>query len=313
MSNLFAAEALEKQLAAIRQCEHLLQIDYEDDGLPAADPTDRALFQRRMRATQNLIRQAQPMYWSKQTTDIVRQIGATMKLDEIIASRELLYCDHGWCYFEEALMDLNWIMPEGYEYLPTPRLQVLMWAFVDREVAPGRYSRGIELTAFACLPRVVPTPLARVTIKDGDATSVFGYSWDGDGRAETKLDTPEQAEAMIRFAVAASMFLRMKLAVEERHRPDRAARRRMAKLYDPALTERLVSVILLRKRATAPRETAEPGDREYHVRWWVGGHIRQQWYPSLDKRLPILISPYIKGNENDPLKPRTTPIFLINR
>jgi len=45
----------------------------------------------------------------------------------------------------------------------------------------------------------------------------------------------------------------------------------------------------------------------------VRAHTRQQWYPSLSKHLPTLIGPYIKGPEDKPLKPRTTPVFLVNR
>lgn len=37
------------------------------------------------------------------------------------------------------------------------------------------------------------------------------------------------------------------------------------------------------------------------------------WYPSLKKHLPTLIGPYIKGPEDKPLKPRTTPVFMVNR
>jgi hypothetical protein len=78
-----------------------------------------------------------------------------------------------------------------------------------------------------------------------------------------------------------------------------------------------VSIIRLREREHRDPQTDVAselqGGRHFQWQWMVRAHTRQQFYPSLGKRLPILIGPYIKGPEGKPLKPRTVPIVVVNR
>lgn len=65
-----------------------------------------------------------------------------------------------------------------------------------------------------------------------------------------------------------------------------------------------VQIINLR---TLARDDTEPrkqeGTREYHHRWVVGGHWRQQACgPGRKQRKPVFILPYVKGPEDAPLK-----------
>jgi hypothetical protein len=67
-----------------------------------------------------------------------------------------------------------------------------------------------------------------------------------------------------------------------------------------------VCFVDLRKFAYAKREGAggdgTPMDTDF--RWWVSGHIRNQWYPKAEEHRPIFITPYLKGPEEAPIKPR---------
>lgn len=77
---------------------------------------------------------------------------------------------------------------------------------------------------------------------------------------------------------------------------DRAARRRYERLEKPVP---LVRTIRLRRPAN-PHGSGET-DREYHHRWIVRGHWRQQWFPARQVHRPIWIAPHVKGPEDAPL------------
>lgn len=76
---------------------------------------------------------------------------------------------------------------------------------------------------------------------------------------------------------------------------DRPTRRRMQRQnVEPSP----VRVITLRR----PNSSSDHGeaDREYHHRWIVRGHWRQQWYPSRQVHRPVWIAPHIKGPDDAP-------------
>jgi hypothetical protein len=76
----------------------------------------------------------------------------------------------------------------------------------------------------------------------------------------------------------------------------------------------LIRQIVLR-RVVHPRQGGERGEtlREYHCRWMVVSHWRQQPYRSTGDVRPRLIAAYVKGPEGKPLKPPTTNIFIAKR
>lgn len=82
-------------------------------------------------------------------------------------------------------------------------------------------------------------------------------------------------------------------------RADRKLARRMSATSSEENTA--VRVVALRATANQPKSEGEPGEGpERHHRWWVRGHIRAQWYPSLERHRPIWIVPHIKGPEGAP-------------
>lgn len=67
----------------------------------------------------------------------------------------------------------------------------------------------------------------------------------------------------------------------------------------------MVQVIDLRRLAhnDAEREQAYGGSREFHTRWMVRGHWRQQRVgPGRRYTRPVFVSPYLKGPEGAPIK-----------
>lgn len=81
---------------------------------------------------------------------------------------------------------------------------------------------------------------------------------------------------------------------------ERTARPERRRTQRAGLPERDVRVIRLR-RGEGGDPTGESG-REYHHRWVVRGHWRQQpWGPGRQLRRPVWILPHIKGPEGAPL------------
>jgi hypothetical protein len=83
-------------------------------------------------------------------------------------------------------------------------------------------------------------------------------------------------------------------------RPDRAVARRLARSKAPVPISTEVQVITLRRYAEA-QEPVGGADPSWSHRWMVGGHWRNQYYPSLDDHRQIWIAPYVKGDPSLPL------------
>lgn len=60
-----------------------------------------------------------------------------------------------------------------------------------------------------------------------------------------------------------------------------------------------VRILDVRRR---PRQGSEGNTgREYHHRWMVDGHWRNQWYPSQNRHKPVWINAYVKGPDGAPM------------
>lgn len=104
-------------------------------------------------------------------------------------------------------------------------------------------------------------------------------------------------------------LLNQTLAVRTKERPPRGFLKRAQKAKLP--TEH-VTIVRLRR----PRQEPEPGDPvivHWSHRWVVGGHWRNQWYPSISMHRQIWISPYVKGPDELPLVVNKARIFALVR
>lgn len=94
----------------------------------------------------------------------------------------------------------------------------------------------------------------------------------------------------------------------KRERADRGSRRRAARVGDE---EPIITVVRLRRAEKRPTENETEVD--WRSRWIVGGHWRNQWFPSLGDHRQIWIAPYIKGPEDKPLRVNHGRAFEVVR
>lgn len=247
---------------------------------------------------------AQPMYWTEETTRAVAAMVPSFDLSSIICSREMLYCDIAFCWFEKPTLIVA---------LPTygdVDLRALTWAFA---ATSSKQEIILALTAYAVKDDILQ-PVAWSSVRDGATLNSFLWP------EELSTLTPAQADKwktqcgeLFRFVICANTFLRQKIAAAEEVRLDRHARKRVVAADWQG--ESIVSFIQLRERERRVDDEGSEASAEgtFNWRWMVRAHTRQQFYPSLGKCLPILIGPYIKGPEDKPFKPRTQPIIVVNR
>lgn len=130
-----------------------------------------------------------------------------------------------------------------------------------------------------------------------------------DGYADER--TREEIRTMKKFVAATSTFLRQRLLTLSADPIERHARKRLA---SRGWNANYVATVHLRRSERKVSETDEEHvERDYKFQWTVRGHVRQQWYPSLQEHLPCYIHAHVKGPEGLPLKPRTTPIMAVVR
>jgi hypothetical protein len=75
----------------------------------------------------------------------------------------------------------------------------------------------------------------------------------------------------------------------------------------------LVRTVELRRLTTRLDRDTAPRQVEWSHRWLVSAHWRRQYYPSTDEHRPILISAYVKGPPEKPLKPPRAKVFAVVR
>jgi hypothetical protein len=110
-----------------------------------------------------------------------------------------------------------------------------------------------------------------------------------------EVDTTEHTIGWVTTLKSVWLLMKQELSSTEEVHFDRAAHRRAKKEKRPAPR---VRVIALRRTGQG---SGESGSREWHHRWIVRGHWRQQWYASRGVHRPVWIAPHLKGPEDAPL------------
>lgn len=116
----------------------------------------------------------------------------------------------------------------------------------------------------------------------------------GDGVSFWAADDGLQTYIQLLFSTC--HLMRQQLAETSSEPVPRATRRRYERDHR---TPPQVRVCRLR-RSERPETTGESA-REWHHRWIVRGHWRQQWYPSIQAHRPVWIAPFVKGPQDAPL------------
>ena len=96
-------------------------------------------------------------------------------------------------------------------------------------------------------------------------------------------------------------FLNSKCTESVTHRIPRAMIRRGLRSDSPFNhADEQVHVINLRAVDAPDHNGSSEEQRTYRNRFWVRGHIRAQWYPSLKGHRLIYVSPFVKGPADAP-------------
>lgn len=255
---------------------------------------------RELRLEQMLLPASIPVYWTRDTSQAITSITTAIDLAQIECDRDLVYCDSACCWFEQPFV----FVPD--KDAPDTAIEAISWWFVEfRESANKPMQRALGVTGWGHhVDDSYLTPIVWLRIPAGQRL---------DEACDYETEAYKQAAtACLRFVVAAGMFMRQKLAAAESTQVHRHARKRLqARGWTRGA---VIDVIRLRARETGIRVPSHaPDDRQYHFQWLVRSHVRQQWYPSLNRHLPVLLGPYVKGPIDKPFKPRSTPLVVVDR
>jgi hypothetical protein len=215
-------------------------------------------------------------YWV--AAEVVRLLAAAgPSLPPVIPRIEDLPCPSGFAYFETAVPTAARI-PEEYE----ENIEVLQWAHDGDEVV------------------VVPY-FAASTRSDGRGVTPHGtplgaYHW----RYGEPINGNKGLDEMARLIMAFWLLSQQRIAQAQVRQVTRPGRRR-AERARFELPEDGIRVVTLRRLVSESVAEAVPIDVDWSHRWIVGGHWRQQWYPTRDEHRPLWIAPYVKGPEEAPL------------
>lgn len=305
----YIAAALETQHAAREHIGEMVR-KFSQPGLLAIARRQAGLHLsevQQWRTDHILLGRASAFYWNERTTKLVMQASQDFDLTQITSTRNLLYCDYGWHYFAETspmLIQLRDIKSlDGYYLSP---LRAILWYWFDNK------NTALGATAF-CEENGKLHPALWVCVDAGKPMSdLSSDTADFVGIHDDR--TKAEMQQIKQLVCCMSTFVRQEILHAEPAEVERHARKRLAK--QGVTKPGTVSEIQLRRVSrpkTEPATDAEPTHREFNWQWTVRGHTRQQWYATLGEHLPVYISPYLKGPEDKPLKPRTTPIYSVTR
>jgi hypothetical protein len=322
----YVSEAFEKQQETFK----FLQRIYQDTGSlrPTMTRTPVLVAERNQWLTDlYCLKRAIPFYWNRRTTELVSQAKDVFNLDEILVTRHLPYCDCGWMYFADV-PPFSIRMPETKKLNP---VRAITWyVFAYKQIGPLEVEMTSDPEAPLKNPFLGLTAWTSSTEKDGfkelmptlwactDVGQKLSSQIEGDRLNFTGTydsTTDQEIAWMKQFFAAASVFLRQEFITLTPASVERHARKRLERAG--VVTFPPIQVVQLRKtHPRRPYETPEQYEArslEHDFQWTVRGHVRQQWYPSLQEHLPIYIHPHIKGPEGKPLKPRAEKIFAVVR
>jgi len=177
--------------------------------------------------------------------------------------------------------------------------------------------------SYATLHEVAPHLLPAwhaYDLSDPAAVAAVRGAWgriSPDADTEVPLDVdyawarPDVARARaVTTLVATWLLMGQTLTTSARVDPAPVERRRLARAGAP--TDGVTYVALRRQQTDQEQRAPGEGGRGHAHRWWVRGHWRNQYYPSVQTHRPIWIDPHLKGPEGAPLLHRET-VYTLRR
>lgn len=261
------------------------------------------------------LRVAEPIFISEEMMDLVGHAAPTFQVEPLLVE------------------DL--ITPSGFVYFPRPMLaydrngksiahRALSWYPMQTSEDPFpeegnvNYS-GVMFTFYSHVDDdddYIDEFRESVEKRGGGSWAIChtAIAWFGEKTVpeiDDPLYTQAERDSVLHYWQPLHAMLRlMQQYVSERasYKPARPTRRRAMRAQMP---EHDVTVIRLRR----PRSKGEPTGKhvEWSHQWLVGGHWRNQYFPSLKANRQIYIAPYIKGPEDKPLRIREKRVFEFVR
>lgn len=119
--------------------------------------------------------------------------------------------------------------------------------------------------------------------------------------------------ALFKFVLAASVWMKQRIAVVSSGHIERHRRKQLAREFDSPTISDVKIVELRRAESTSGIQAESSGEPvEWSCRWIVGGHWRNQPYANGERKL-IYILPYVKGPDDKPLKVPSHTVYSVNR
>ena len=220
-----------------------------------------------------------------------------LEREQTLPKRGFAWLGHPW---KHTATDFVW---RGISWLPFRR------ARVDDEGAylidiPSGEEEGLVFCFWAELEKTL-LPVTQIQWR-------YGQRMD-EAYAEAHATLLNEAAGYAKMALAALLFefCAQRIVKQESKQPPRHVRRRHGLGAQP----RPITVIVLRHLEHDKRSldhNQHETDIQWTCRWIVGGHWRDQWYPSRGRHRPKWIAPYIKGPEDRPLVGRDR-VFRVAR
>jgi hypothetical protein len=239
-------------------------------------------------ATLEYLHKAQPLFWARDTAELVRLSAASLDATGLFCSPELLTIPTGFCWFDRPWGNLHLTVMDGPE--EEISVSAVAWSWLHNS------------STHTCVSEQGWLMVDAFGVKDGKIVNVE-YNFHAYGPINTN-DAP-----LLNFVIAANAFLRQRLLVKTERPLERHALKRLKKEgrhFWPT-----VGVVHLRAYESAHPRREGQGPVDWSCRWFVRGHWRNQPY-KIGIR-PRYVLPYLKGPDNKPIKSPAAGVLAVTR
>lgn len=268
-------------------------------------------------AEQEKVLTASPFFVSAEMGEVIEAAAEGFKPEPLFATDVMAHT--GFVWYERPFL-----IPDRFD----EEIQLRGWSWCRMETRPTMIVSAEEaLVEDGTTIRLTGDATERESFSDGLGITLYadwtgpgapmGFApmhvtpwWFGMGFEGNEVDLSGKATGAAwwwRIAQVTLRLMQQRIAVTH---AESAARPRRREAQRIGWTDREVQVVRLRRERG---ESTEPtGDEAgYSHRFIVGGHWRNQWYPSGQVHRQIWISPYVKGPDDKPLvvKPRRAYTF----
>jgi hypothetical protein len=220
--------------------------------------------------------------------------------DSMERERAARWIDSARCFFwRDRIRDAVSAMPLPPHIVGKPSMPFKL-IFISFE------SETVEVNGKALMSVMIDTredkliivPVSQMTSSGSIAMTYFDVEY-GNHWPDTWSATPDaEGVGMVLRMIA---FLNSKVATVTQEKAPRAMRRRADRegIAEQQQNE-TVNVIDLRAYEYEGSGDDDASGSTFHHRWWVRGHIRAQWYPSVKGHRLIYVAPFVKGPADAP-------------